>query len=300
MSTQAVKFTYASGHSEEFTPPSVTDLAYQGVDAGDAILCLNLRPNRVQQLLEGLSQPVFTHTTREALPASVKVASLVDLPTLSGVDAFFSVPTVSNTLGQWVSEQGWTQSRFAETQKATSVTTAFNGGRLQPYSGETRCLIPSPRQVDTYKDAPRMNLDALIEAVTKRLQTHRDALTVVNVANTDVVAHTGDVPATIQAVEAVDAALAPLLSMCERKGITMVITSSHAHADKLQSLDGGTLTGHSCSPVPLVMVPPTAYDEATWQHLQARLEACTTLMDVPVLVQELLSLPQRVQRVGCV
>ncbi|MFM7390643.1 MAG: 2,3-bisphosphoglycerate-independent phosphoglycerate mutase [Vampirovibrionales bacterium] len=285
LSTQAVRAIYAEDRSEEFIPPSITDFDYTGVEAGDALLCFNFRPDRIHQLMTGLHPSTAHADLGLTLSPQLWVGCLVEAGPLPESNVFFKQAPATETLGGWVAAQGWSQFRCAETEKYAHVTYFFNGGQEAPYPNEHRCLIPSPTHVTTYDEVPRMSLDALLNTAVERLTHHADALTVINLANPDMIGHTGNLAATIEAVEAVDAAVATLLSTCERQGITLMITADHGNADTMLTLDGTPNTAHSLAPVPFVLVAPTLEESQLWQ---ASVQACRSVLDVAPLVKRVL------------
>ena len=161
---------------------------------------------------------------------------------------------VNNSLGEVISSAGIKQLRIAETEKYAHVTFFFNGGRETVFLNEDRIMVPSPN-IATYDLQPEMSANAITNHVINALQSNEYGLIVVNYANTDMVGHTGDLVATIKAVETVDGCLARLEKECINNGYALLITADHGNAE--QMLDGKTdapHTAHTCNPVPVVLV----------------------------------------------
>jgi 2,3-bisphosphoglycerate-independent phosphoglycerate mutase len=172
-----------------------------------------------------------------------------------GLPVSVAYPTedVLGTLGEVVSAHGLRQFHVAETEKYAHVTYFINGGREAPFPGEDRLLVPSP-QVATYDATPAMSAEAVTEAVLDRLRAGGDALIVVNYANPDMVGHTGDLAATVTAVEVVDRCLGSIADAALAAGGSMLITADHGNAEhKIDPRDGSPLTAHTTSPVPVVL-----------------------------------------------
>ncbi|MEA3348963.1 MAG: 2,3-bisphosphoglycerate-independent phosphoglycerate mutase, partial [Pseudomonadota bacterium] len=134
-----------------------------------------------------------------------------------------------------------------------NVTFFFNGGREEPFPGEERCLVPSPREVKTYDLKPEMSAAAVAQELILRLNKTSYDLIVLNFANCDMVGHTGALPATVKACETVDCCLGLILEKFKEQGIFALITADHGNAEFLLDAEGETVTAHSTSPVPLVL-----------------------------------------------
>jgi 2,3-bisphosphoglycerate-independent phosphoglycerate mutase len=165
----------------------------------------------------------------------------------------YATEDVRDTLGEVVSAHGLRQFHVAETEKYAHVTYFINGGREEPLPGEDRLLVPSPK-VATYDATPAMSAEGVTEAVLDRIRAGGDALIVVNFANPDMVGHTGDLAATIAAVEVVDRCLGSIADATEAAGGSLLITADHGNAEhKVDPRDGSPLTAHTTSPVPVIL-----------------------------------------------
>jgi 2,3-bisphosphoglycerate-independent phosphoglycerate mutase len=168
-------------------------------------------------------------------------------------DVAFPRQDISHTLAEEVCAAGLHQFHVAETEKYAHVTYFINGGREEPFAGEDRLLVPSPR-VATYETTPAMSAQGVTDAVVEHLERGDDALVVVNFANPDMVGHTGDFDATVVAVEVVDACLDRIESVVLAAGGGMLITADHGNAEhKVNPADGSPLTAHTTSEVPVIL-----------------------------------------------
>ena len=143
---------------------------------------------------------------------------------------------------------------MAETEKYAHVTYFFNGGEEDPYEGEERCLVDSPRDVPTYDQKPEMSADAAADAFVERWRDGDFGFGIINFANPDMVGHTGVIPAAVKAIETVDECLGQRASRrCTREGGACIVTADHGNADHMLEPDGSPNTAHSLNPVPLVI-----------------------------------------------
>jgi 2,3-bisphosphoglycerate-independent phosphoglycerate mutase len=174
---------------------------------------------------------------------------------------------VMHPLASVISEAGMTQLHAAETEKYPHVTFFFNGGREEPYVGEERVLIPSPK-VATYDLQPEMSAPQLTDAVVAAIESGAFHFVIVNFANGDMVGHTGVLPAAIRAVETADAALGRIVAATLEKGGVALVTADHGNAEEMIDIvTGGPMTAHTTNPVPVVLVAP---EESPLRHVQLR------------------------------
>lgn len=158
---------------------------------------------------------------------------------------------MTNVLAEWISKQGLNQCHVAETEKYAHVTFFFNGGKEEPFEGEERILISSPK-VATYDLKPEMSAKQVAESIAKSIKSDEFSFIMGNLAPPDMVGHTGKFDETVRAVEATDAAIGIIFEACQEKGVTLFITSDHGNAEKMFSEDGKAHTAHTCSPVPFI------------------------------------------------
>jgi 2,3-bisphosphoglycerate-independent phosphoglycerate mutase len=164
---------------------------------------------------------------------------------------------VDETLAEVLAEHGVRQLHVAETEKYAHVTYFFNGGREQEWTGETRILVPSPRDVPSYDHKPEMSAAEVTERFVQELDRDGYAFAVINFANPDMVGHTGSIPATVKAVETADACLGKVVAAVEKEGGVALITADHGNAEQMLEPDGRSPhTAHTTNPVPFVVTDP--------------------------------------------
>jgi 2,3-bisphosphoglycerate-independent phosphoglycerate mutase len=157
------------------------------------------------------------------------------------------------TLASTLAERGKRQLHVAETEKYAHVTYFFNGGEEDPYPGEERCLVDSPRDVPTYDKKPEMAARDAAEALVERWRDGDFSFGIINFANPDMVGHTGVIEAAVKAVETVDECLGEVVKAVHESGGVCIVTADHGNADQMLEPDGSTNTAHSMNPVPLVI-----------------------------------------------
>jgi len=169
----------------------------------------------------------------------------------------FGEQVVSETLAEVLAEHEVPQLHVAETEKYAHVTYFFNGGREAEWGGETRVLVPSPRDVPSYDLKPEMSAGQVADRFIEEVERGSYAFAVVNFANPDMVGHTGSIPATVKAVETVDACLDRIVAAVEDRGGVALITADHGNAEQMLEADGTSPhTAHTTNPVPLIVTDP--------------------------------------------
>ncbi|MDS3861639.1 2,3-bisphosphoglycerate-independent phosphoglycerate mutase [Thermosynechococcaceae cyanobacterium BACA0444] len=241
---------YQSEISDEFIQP--VRIAAGAVEPGDGVIFFNFRPDRARQLTQAFIDPNFQGFAREQIEP-LEFVTLTQYDSNLTCDVAFPPQNLSKILGEVISAAGLSQLRVAETEKYAHVTYFFNGGIEDPFPGEDRVLIPSP-MVPTYDRAPAMSAAAVTEAVVAGIEKGIYSLIVVNYANPDMVGHTGQIPATIQALETVDRFLGQVIDSTLRMGGTLLITADHGNAEYMQDENGNPWTAHTTNPVPLILV----------------------------------------------
>lgn len=240
----------AAGRTDEFVEPFVVE-GYEGVAEGDALICVNFRADRVRQLMRALTMPDFDGFTRERVPRWSAAAGMTryadDLDEV--LITLFPPASLDAMLGEVIAACGGRQLRAAETEKYPHVTFFFNGGREEPFEGEERILVPSPK-VATYDLQPEMSADALTDRVTEAIEGGDFTFVLVNYANPDMVGHTGDEDAARRAVETVDRCLGRLMEAVGRKGGRMLVTADHGNCEMMvDPKTGAPHTAHTLQPV---------------------------------------------------
>jgi len=246
----AIKMAYDSGESDEFIAPTIVGEPVT-INGGDAVIFMNYRADRARELTQALTETEFTEFPR----ASYNRINFVCLTEYKeGFDLPCAYPPISinNTLGFYLSSLELTQLRIAETEKYAHVTFFFNGGVEALLPGEDRKLIPSPN-VETYDLKPEMSAFELTSALLEAVKSEKYNFIVCNFANTDMVGHSGNLEATIKAVEAVDTCLGEIHKTCEENGAEILITADHGNAEQMMSpKTNKSHTAHTTNPVPLV------------------------------------------------
>ena len=239
----AVQASYDEGSTDEFIVP-VSVRGRPRLRPGDAAIFFNFRPDRGRQLTERLLDAGFDVTTM------TRYRDDLDCPVA------FAEQQVRNTLAEVLAERGDRQLHVAETEKYAHVTYFFNGGEEQEWPGETRILVPSPRDVPSYDHKPEMSAPEVAARFAAEVgDGYRFA--VLNFANPDMVGHTGVIPAVVAAVETTDACLGTVVEAVERAGGVCLITADHGNAEQLLEPDGvSPFTAHTTNPVPLILTAP--------------------------------------------
>ena len=239
---QAVQASYDRGVTDEFIEPVVLEGRPRLARADASAIFFNFRPDRARQLSQKLLEGGFDLTTM------TRYSDALDCPVA------FGEQDVDETLAQTLSEQGVKQLHAAETEKYAHVTYFLNGGREEEWGGETRILVPSPREVGTYDKKPEMSAPEVAERLCSELEQDGYGFAIVNFANPDMVGHSGVIPAVVQAVETTDACLGRVVETVQRLGGVVLITADHGNAEQMYEL-GGTSphTAHTSNPVPLIV-----------------------------------------------
>lgn len=251
----ALASAYARGENDEFVKPTVIGDGAALRD-GDAIVFMNFRADRARQLTQVFTDAAFDGFVRPRAIALSAFVTLTEYSASLAVSAIAYRPqSMANTLGEYLAGLGKTQLRIAETEKYAHVTFFFSGGREAPYAGEERVLIPSPK-VATYDLQPEMSCPELTDQLVTAIESGRFDFIVCNIANPDMVGHTGMLDAAIAAVEAVDVALGRIETAIRASGGALLITADHGNLEQMLDENGQPHTQHTVGPVPLVYVGP--------------------------------------------
>ncbi|HEY2544213.1 MAG TPA: 2,3-bisphosphoglycerate-independent phosphoglycerate mutase [Gaiellaceae bacterium] len=240
----AVQASYDRGVTDEFIEPVVIDGRPRLDPARDTAIFFNFRPDRTRQLSEKLGE------LRVDLTTMTKYREDFEFPVV------FPEQKVELVLGEVLAKHGLRQLHAAETEKYAHVTYFFDGGREKEFSGETRLLVPSPRDVPSYDKKPAMSAVELADRFVAEIGDGY-AFAVINFANPDMVGHTGVIPAVVEAVETTDACLGRVVEAVEQLGGVCLVTADHGNAEKLLQDDGvSPHTAHTTNLVPLVVTAP--------------------------------------------
>jgi 2,3-bisphosphoglycerate-independent phosphoglycerate mutase len=249
---EAMENSYHDNKTDEFVLPVVVDENGRIKD-GDAVIFFNFRPDRARELTRAINDKTFSGFERETLGLTFVTMTQYD-KTLEGVEVAYRPETISNTLGEFVSNQGKNQLRIAETEKYAHVTFFFNGGVEKEYPGEDRALILSPK-VATYDLKPEMSAYEVTEELLNRLDQDKYDMVILNFANPDMVGHTGVMSAAVKAIEVVDECLGKIANKVLEKNGDLFITADHGNAEVMIDFStGNPFTAHTTDPVPFVWV----------------------------------------------
>ncbi|MGK7876771.1 MAG: 2,3-bisphosphoglycerate-independent phosphoglycerate mutase [Xenococcaceae cyanobacterium] len=290
---EVLKAFYAEDITDEFILP--TRIAEGAVEPGDGVIFFNFRPDRARQLTYAFVNPDFNGFEREQIkPLSFVTFTQYD-PTLP-VCVAFEPQNLNNILGEVIANHGLRQFRTAETEKYPHVTYFFNGGLEQPFEGEDRELIPSP-MVPTYDKAPAMSAEAVTDAACAAIKKGIYSLVVMNYANPDMVGHTGNIEAAIEAIETVDRCLGRLLESISKAGGTVLITADHGNAEYMRDEEGNPWTAHTTNPVPLILVEGEGR-KIPGHGTEVNLRDDGRLADIAPTILEILQLPKPAEMTG--
>ncbi len=251
---QAIRASYSEKLSDEFVLPHALN-GYDGMKEGDGILFANFRADRARQILSALLDPAFDDFKRKKTVRFAAALGMVDYADYltKFIESLFPPKKIENGLGEVISKAGLTQLRIAETEKYPHVTFFFNGGREEPYLGEERIMVFSPK-VATYDLQPEMSAPEITENVVRSIEAGIFNLIVLNFANADMVGHTGSLDAAVKAVEAVDLCLGRIVKALEKAGGVAFITADHGNCEKMLDPEtNGPHTAHTLAKVPLVL-----------------------------------------------
>lgn len=254
--TDYVSSLYEKDQTDEFIEPIViTDNQNQPIskiESGDIVLFYNFRTDRPREISIALSQQDFPDLDMKKLDLNFYSMTKYS-EDFKDIRVLFEKRDLQKTLGEIVSAAGKTQVRIAETEKYPHVTFFFNGGIEEPFPGEDRILIPSPK-VATYDLKPEMSAYEITSSLIDRVKTNAPNLIVLNYANTDMVGHTGDFNAAMQSANAVDNCLTDLIPALMEKDYGVVIIADHGNSDFMVNPDNTPNTAHTLNPVPIVFV----------------------------------------------
>jgi 2,3-bisphosphoglycerate-independent phosphoglycerate mutase len=264
----AVESSYAQGITDEFIQPVGISPAWESPTERDALVFFNFRPDRARQLTQLLLEDGLDLTTM------TRYRDDFDCPVV------LEEQVVDDTMAEVLAEHGVRQLHVAETEKYAHVTYFLNGGREREWEGETRILVPSPREVATYDQKPEMSAAEVAERFVREIPNGY-GFAIVNYANPDMVGHTGVIPAVVRAVEATDAALGRTVAAVESLGGVCLVTADHGNAEQQLEADGvSPHTAHTTNPVPLVVTLPNGQlaDDGALADL---VPTCLALLGLP-------------------
>lgn len=281
---------YENGETDEFVKPTAIVPEWEQpvrVEDGDVVIFMNFRADRVRQLVRAMTETDFRGFERERVPRLGRLVTLTPYHHAFNFPVAFPRDPVINCFGEYLSKLGIRQLRLAETEKYAHVTFFFNGGVEEPYPGESRLLIPSPK-VKTYDLKPEMSAHEVTERLVGALQEGQYRAIICNYANCDMVGHTGVISSAISAVETVDACLGRVVHAVKAVRGQLLITADHGNVEQMfDPVSGQASTSHTLNPVPLV------YFGGTVKLLDGG-----SLADVAPTLLELMGLPKPPEMTG--
>lgn len=284
-----LRASYHNGITDEFVLPIVhtdpqTNTPIAIIQPDEVVLCFNFRTDRGRQISAALTQTDFPEQGMKALPLHYYTMTRYD-ETFKGVRVLFEKEDLSNTLGEILAQHGLRQTRIAETEKYPHVTFFFSGGQEQPFAGEHRIIIPSPK-VATYDLQPEMSCRGITDAMLQHLEQEQPDFICLNYANADMVGHTGVFEAAQTAVLAVDKCLSDLVPQLLERDYGVIILADHGNSDMMINPDGSPNTAHTKNPVPFLFVSNRG---RTYQLKNGKLAdiapTILSLMQIPIPAQ---------------
>lgn len=278
-----LKSEYEKDITDEFITPVLFDKSFK-IGKDDCVFFINYRPDRAIQMALAFNDPQFKEFDRPIIPAyylcmTPYIDDQVTLPIL------FDKENISGGLSEYLSNKGFKQFKVAETEKFAHVTYFFNGGRREPFPGEDRKLVSSPKDVATYDLKPEMSSGEVTDNLLNALDNPDYKLIVVNYANPDMVGHTGNFEAAVKSIEAIDTCVGKVIKKCADTNVVMCLTSDHGNSDQMIYKDGGPHTSHTGSKVPFSLFYPSLKDQALTIN-----EGPLALKDVAATITYLLGL----------
>ena len=282
----AVQNSYDKEVTDEFVVPVVCDGAAP-ISEGDSVIFYNFRPDRAREITRTLVDPDFTGFERKKgfFPLNYVCMTQYDA-TMPNVEVAYKPESLENTFGEYLSKNGLTQLRIAETEKYAHVTFFFNGGVEKQYPGEDRILVKSPA-VATYDLQPEMSAYEVTDKMVEAVRSGKYDALILNFANCDMVGHTGVFEAAVKAVEAVDTCVGRVVEAVKEMGGCVLLTADHGNADKMVDADGTPFTAHTTNPVPFCVI-----------NHPCELRKGGVLADIAPTMLKVLGLPQPKEMTG--
>lgn len=291
---KAVDQSYQENITDEFIIPTVIQEGNEPtarIEANDAVIFFNFRPDRAREITRTLIEPDFKDFNREGGYVPVFFVSMTQYDeTFTNLKVAYKPQSLRNTFGEYISKKGLRQLRIAETEKYAHVTFFFNGGEEVPNEGEDRVLIPSPK-VPTYDMKPEMSAYEVAEEAVERIRSGQYDVMVLNFANPDMVGHTGMMEAAEAAVHAVDVCLGKVVDAILAQGGKAIITADHGNAEHMMEYGTGEpFTAHTTNIVPFILIDP--------HHKGVTLREDGCLADIAPTLLDLLNLEKPQEMTG--
>jgi 2,3-bisphosphoglycerate-independent phosphoglycerate mutase len=286
---EGINAAYGRGETDEFVSPTKL-VDFHPIQDGDGIIFFNFRADRARQFSHALVHPEFKAFPQVHRPKiSLVTFTQYDVELVPYVSVAYPPQNLTNILGELISNQGWKQLRTAETEKYAHVTYFFNGGREEVFEGEDRLLVPSPK-VATYDLQPEMSAHGVIRGFIDAIKGGAYRMLVCNLANPDMVGHTGDLSAAASACAIVDDGIRQIAAAVLSMDGALLITADHGNCECMRDEKGNPHTAHTTNPVPAVLIAK-GFEER-------QLRAGGALCDVAPTLLELMGLEQPAEMDG--
>jgi len=291
-SVEAVEGFYADGKTDEFVEPCVISGKTEPgtVEDGDGVIFFNFRADRAREITRAFTQNDFNGFQKKKTPQLAGYVCLTEYDADFDLPVAFPPESYKNILGEVLSAAGLRQLRIAETEKYAHVTFFFNGGKETPWAGEDRVLIPSPREMKSYDLMPSMSAPAVAEEMVRRIRGGLYDFIVLNLANPDMVGHSGILQAGIEAMEAVDACAGQVVDAVLAAGGSLLVTADHSNCEQMIDANGKPHTAHTVNPVPLILVDPDREKASLREGI---------LADIAPTILDLMGLVKPMEMTGC-
>ena len=253
---QAALDAYERDETDEFITPVLVGDTEARIRPGDSVIAFNFRPDRMRQITRALAEPGFSEVDRGGAPPVERYATMTQYEEDFDYPVAFAPEHPAMTLPKAVAGRGLRQLHVAETEKYAHVTYFFSCGEEEPFEGERRELVPSPRDVPTYDYKPEMSAPEAARAFVDAWREDSFTFGIINFANSDMVGHTGVIPAAVKGIETVDSCLGLVVEAVHESGGACIITADHGNSDHMLEDDGSPNTAHSLNPVPLIVTVP--------------------------------------------
>lgn len=281
---QAMKNKYDNKETDEFIKPVVhtkDDKPIATIQEGDVVIFTNFRSDRARQMTEVLTQKDHPDEDMETLDLNFIAFKQYDA-LHKGLKYIFEDVDTKNVMGEVLEKNNKKQLRIAETEKYAHVTYFFNNGREEPFEGEDRIVVPSPRDVSNYDEKPEMSAYEVKDKLVKYLDENEVDFVCLNFANPDMVGHTGDFDAAVKACEAVDECAKAVTEKALDKDFTIIVIADHGNADYMKNEDGSPNTNHSTMPVPCIVISNNGVKEVKDGKLGDLAPTLLSLMDIEI------------------
>ena len=268
---------------DEFIPP--TRIKNGKIESDDSIIFFNFRPDRIRQLLQSFGKNNFKGFTQKNIQ-NLNLATFTNYDNTLDLPIIFPSYKEENFLAQVISDNSLKQFRIAETEKYAHITYFLNGGIEEPFPGEDRELVPSPK-VDNYEFTPEMSAQEITNSLIKAINKNIYKVLIVNYANPDMIGHTGNFDATVKAIEIIDNCINQLLNTVKKFKGTLIITADHGNAEQMLDEYGQPCTSHTLNAVPFIL-----FNDQIKSNAELNLHTHGSLADIAPTVLDLLKIKQ--------